>query len=216
MNRIVFILACSLLFLQCKTRFCPPDEKIGSLELSKETINYIPYHGSEKLRFQNNEGFEIQLSAPKGRQLHKDKLCIKSNCEGNKLGAPSTCQYFEAEAQGFTFSNKEKTIFFDLLFYSKVYNPERKTFYDICRLNLTYNSEKTEAAILTKLRFEPPYNQNAIEIENFLQPLQSLKLNGREFFAVWGQETDALKLYFNREKGLLGFKYEEEVWALMN
>ena len=65
--------------------FCPPDEQVGTLELSTATRSFNPYTSDTRLVFENTSGDSLVFLAPQGAQRNSDQLCVQELCTEPKI-----------------------------------------------------------------------------------------------------------------------------------
>lgn len=203
-----------LLSFSCKKNVCPPDKKLGDLDLRSATLEFNPYSGNEKLIFKNTNGDSLTLRAPDGKKVTRDQLCIKTICTEPKIKGNSTCEYFGSETHRFIFRDDAQTTLMDLLFFSEVYEENTQKFYSLMRIGFSTGNFISQASIVTDIQFSENFLESETGINQFLIEKNSITLNGKEFTNIFAAEEDALKYYFSKSQGLVGFKTPDATWNL--
>ena len=203
----------SFLF-SCKKNVCPPDEKLGDLNLRTSTLEFNPYNGNEKLIFKNESGDSLTLLASEGKKVTQDQLCIRTICTEPKIKGNSTCEYFDSEAHRFIFRDEAQSTLMDLLFSSEVYEENTQNFYSIMRVGFSTGIYISQATTVTDIQFSGNFQESETIINQFLLEKNSITLNGKEFTNVLAAEDDDLKYYYSKTQGLVGFQTPNTTWSL--
>ena len=203
-----------ILFFSCKKNVCPPDKKLGELDLQAATLAFNPYSGNEKLVFKNAVGDSLTLFAPDGKKVTRDQLCIKTICTEPKIKGNSTCEYFGSETHRFIFRDDAQTSLMDLLFFTEVYEENTQNFYSIMRVGFSTGNYISQASTVTDIRFSGNFLESETSINQFLLEKNSIILNGKEFTNVLVAEEDAAKFYYTKTQGLVGFQTPNATWNL--
>ncbi len=217
--KIASFLAGSLICLfgiACKNN-CPPDEKIGSLELGQTTVSFIPefYKNEATLFFKNANGETLELTLQEQIQ-QKDKLCVETICTELEFDGKSTCKYYDADSRRFIYTNFDSSLLMDLLFSSEVAKANTEYFYDILTLSMSssnnhfaYGQHHTEQRY-TDEAVTPPAGTNMMTFQ------ESADLVDTTFSTVYVNEIDQIKTYYNAEVGLAGFEWNGTVWRFVS
>ncbi len=198
----------------CKKNVCPPDKKLGDLNLRSATLEFNPYVGNEKLIFKNGMGDSLTLFAPDGKKFSQDQLCIKTICTEPKIKGNSTCEYFDSESFRFIFRDEAQTTLMDLLFSSEVYEENTQNFYSIMRVAFSTGNFISQASTITDIQFSGNFQESETTINQFLLEKNSITLNGKEFTNVLAAEEDSVKYYYSKTQGLVGFQTPDVTWHL--
>ena len=212
---IITLLSLStLFFFTCKKNVCPPDEKIGDLELAAATLEFMPYSGSEKLVFKNAAGDSLILQSTDGKRITNEQLCVEKICTEPKIKGNTTCKYFEGEAQRILFQNTNKNILIDILITSEVYEPNAQKFYDLLQVGVSMENYNDVAGIVTHAHFSGSFDNEKTIVQNFFDETYLVELNENPFSYPLVFEGNFLKIYYSRDKGFIGFATPDEVWNL--
>ncbi|MFK8006273.1 MAG: hypothetical protein AB8H03_07880 [Saprospiraceae bacterium] len=203
-----------ILFISCKKNVCPPDKKLGDLDLRSATLEFNPYSGNEKLVFKNTVGDSLILLAPDGKKVTRDQLCIKTICTEPKIKGNSTCEYFGSETHRFIFRDDAQTTLMDLLFFSEVYEENTQKFYSMMRVGFSTGNYISQASTVTDIQFSENFLESKTGVNQFLMEKNSIILNGKEFTNILAAEEDAVKYYYSKTQGLIGFKTPDATWNL--
>ncbi len=203
-----------ILSFSCKKNVCPPSKKLGDLDLRPATLEFNPYAGNEKLIFKNASGDSLILLAPDGKKVTRDQLCIKTICTEPKIKGNSTCEYFDSEAHRIIFRDNNQTTLMDLLFSSEVYEENTQNFYSIMRVGFSTGNYISQASTVTDIQFSENFLESETIINQFLLEKNSITLNGKEFTNVLAAEEDAIKYFYSKTQGLVGFQTPDATWNL--
>lgn len=203
-----------ILSFSCKKNVCPPSKKLGDLDLRPATLEFNPYAGNEKLIFKNASGDSLILLAPDGKKVTRDQLCIKTICTEPKIKGNSTCEYFDSEAHRIIFRDNDQTTLMDLLFSSEVYEENTQNFYSIMRVGFSTGNYISQASTVTDIQFSENFLESETIINQFLLEKNSITLNGKEFTNVLAAEEDAIKYFYSKTQGLVGFQTPDATWNL--
>ena len=203
-----------ILSFSCKKNVCPPDKKLGDLDLRAATLAFNPYAGNEKLIFKNMSGDSLTLLAPDGEKVTRDQLCIKTICTEPKIKGNSTCEYFDSEAHRFIFRDDSETTLMDLLFFSEVYEQNTQKFYSVMRVGFSTGNYISQASTVTDIQFSGNFLESETGINQFLLEKNSITLNNKTFTNILAAEEDAVKYYYSKTQGLIGFQTPDATWHL--
>lgn len=203
-----------MLSFSCKKTVCPPDKKLDDINLRSATLEFNPYSGNEKLIFKNASGDSLILLAPDGKKVTRDQLCIKTICTEPKIKGNSTCEYFGSETHRFIFRDNAQTILMDLLFFTEVYEENTQKFYSMMRVGFSTGNYISQASTVTDIQFSENFLESETGISQFLMEKNSIILNGKEFTNVLAAEEDAVKYYYTKTQGLVGFQTPDAIWNL--
>jgi len=198
----------------CKKSVCPPDKKLGDLDLRSATLDFNPYDGNEKLIFKNAAGDSLTLQADAGKEINRDRLCVKTICTEPKIKGNSTCEYFGSETHRFIFRDDAQTTLMDLLFFTEVYAEDSQDFYSMVRVAFSTGNYISQATKVTDIQFSGNFQESETGINQFLLEKNSITLNGKEFTDALAAEEDAVKYYYTKTQGLVGFQTPDATWHL--
>lgn len=193
---------------------CPPNERVGGVELAQETLEAVPYTGNEQLRFVDQAGEVLVLSAPLGLASQSTVLCVRKICTEKKFDGKSTCEFFEGQARSMVFRDASQNFVLEVAMTTAVYGAYTRQFYDYFRVSLSALNYISQGGSITKVRFEGGVDMAQTEVQRHFVSLASVTLNGRVFTDVLAQESDQMKLYYSIPLGLLGFSTPENTWVL--
>jgi hypothetical protein len=193
---------------------CPPDEKTGTLNLTAAAQAFLPYQGSETLRFTDETGAELILQAPRGQELKTDQLCYRTTCTEAKFDTPSSCEYYDADSRRYTFFGAENTVVIDLLVYSEVYRRGMPDFYDALQVGFAFGAPSIVGQHIIEARFAEPLDTTKLGISDFFQERPTLVLNGQTFSNVLAYEEGPLGIYIEQRTGIIGFRNTEHTWVV--
>ncbi|KAA3622850.1 MAG: hypothetical protein DWQ02_25485 [Bacteroidetes bacterium] len=216
--KIASLLAGSLICLfgiACKNN-CPPDEKIGAIELGQTTVSFIPefYKNGATIFFKNESGETLELTLQEQIQ-QTDKLCVETICTELEFDGKSTCKYYDAASHRFIYTNFDSSLLMDLLFSSEVAKANTEYFYDIMTLSMSsadnhfaYGQHHTEQRY-TVDSVIPPSGTNMMTFQ------ESTDLVDTTFSAVYINEVDQIKTYYTADVGLAGFDWDGTIWRFV-
>ena len=196
---------------------CPPDEKVGELDLDQEVLDFIPYDGTERLVFKNQNGDSLLLFSDNGKEVSQDRLCIKEICTEPEIKGETTCEYFESESHRFIFRNDEQDALMDFLVFSELIRSNTELFRQSIRLSWNFKSTlfATGERVL-KIIPDTPVGDDEIDIQVEFEEIGAIELNGKTYSDVFKADDLVMDLYFNISEGLVGFETADEVWNLEN
>ena len=214
MKYSLFFLPVLILLAACGSDLCPPDEKVGELNLHADTKAWMPYDGTETLTFVKSTGEEITVTALTGKEATTDRACTKQICtEPAQFDPPTSCEYYDSEAIRFVFGNRVDFVA-DILYFSEVLRPDEEEFYQALRVSVSGDGLIGMGQLVTKTIPDQTFDYADLGLtEPFaLQP--SVTLNGETSMEVLKSEDDLLTIYFSKSEGLVGFENSEGVWNL--
>ena len=215
---VLSLVAILITFASACDNTCPPNEKIGTIDLSDTTKLFIPAsYLAEKVQvFENNSGAEIKLILSEQNQ-QIDKLCIETICTEPVFDGESTCKYFDASSHRFIYANEQSSILLDLLFSMEIAKPKAVSFYDIMTVGMsTENNLFAYSQFISDVRFEDSSIVPTVSSNVEMQLLPEVVLLDSTFTNVYANEMDLLKTYFTRENGLVGFDLDGQLWRLVS
>ncbi len=211
-----FALLAIILSSSCKVIDCPPDEKIGSVDLSDTTKRFIPsfYIDEASLIFKNGNEAQIKLALTEQVQ-QVDQLCIETICNEPEFDGKNTCKYFDASSHRFTYANDDSSILMDLLFSIGLARQGTEYFFDIMSIGMSSPDNLfTFSQHITDVRFYHP----SISAPPAFKPMvfmAEFQLLDTTFTNVYANENDKLKTYYTQESGLVGFDLDGEIWRFV-
>ena len=207
------ILVFTFFFFSCP-KDCPPDEKIGDLNLKTTTLSYSPYSGTEKLVFKNSSGDSIILQSDAGKQISQDRLCVREICEEPKIKGEITCEYFASESHSLLFRDPDQTILLEILLASDLNKENSENFYSFLRVGFSNENSISSAGLITEQHFNGNLDLDALVINNILIEKDEITLNTKSFSNVYAYEESTLKYYYTKEEGLVGFITTDNTYHL--
>lgn len=204
-----------LISISCKVN-CPPDEKVGTIDLSDTTETYIPsfYLNESTLVFKNESGELLKLHL-NSQEEQMDKLCVETICTELEFDGKSTCKYFDAASHRFIYANENSSILMDLLFHIDLAKTKTEYFYDVMQISMsTQDNFFGLSQHHTDIRFEDA-SATIPEPNNRMTVINEVQLIDTTFTNVYANEQDPLKTYYTRDSGLVGFDINGEVWRFI-
>lgn len=195
---------------------CPDDEQKGELALSAASEDFLSYDGSEILVFKNSTGAELSFTAIRGKESAEDKLCYRTTCTEAKYNSPSSCEFYLAESERFSFFSEDNSIVLDLLLYSDVYDYGTADFYDAFQLAFSSGTPSITGHHIIGPRFTGDFDVNSLAIMDFFTEEATLVLNGVSYTNILAYEDNALAVYIEPGKGVIGFKTLEDTWTIQD
>jgi len=196
---------------------CPPDEKVGELELHTDVRDFISYSGSENLIFQNQNGDSLMLFSGNGKETSRDRLCVKDICTEPEIKGNTTCEFFESETERFIFRNADQTALLDFLAFSELIRPETELFRQTVRVS--WNFRETlfgTGELVLKIIPDMQIDPSEFNVSVLFEPIGDLELNGKLYTDAFKAQDSQMNLYLNAEDGLIGFETSDEVWNLIS
>lgn len=193
---------------------CPPDEEIGQLGLSEAGRNFLPYDGTETLRFVNGSGQAMAFSAPRGEEAGQDQLCVNIICTEARFNSPSSCEYYLTDNLRYIFVSDDKERLLDLAVFTGLYEWETEHFFDALQVSFSSGTPSIQAGQVIEQRFDGTLTPEETSITNLMQKRESVELNGTVFTDVWSFEQDNLGFYLQPGKGVIALKENSQVWVL--
>jgi len=213
MNRIfgTLLLFAALLWTACS---CPPDEQTGELALGSAAQGFLNYEGDETLIFQNTSGVQLNFTAIRGKETSEDQLCYRTTCTEAKYNSPSSCEYYAAESERFSFFSEDNNVVLDLLLYSDVYDYGTADFYDAFQLGFSFGTPSITGHHIIEPRFTGTFDISTLELTDLFYTEALLVLNGTTYTDLLVYEENSLAVYIEPGKGVIGFKNAEDTWTL--
>ncbi len=193
---------------------CPPDEKIGVVQFTGNTSDYLPYNGSEILLYKNSAGDTLTLRAKNGVDSSVNKLCVETICTENNFAGTSTCRYFEGDSRRIILENDSLEILVDILIYTKVYNSQKEEFADLLRVSLSHGPPSNTAEVLVGQHFEGEPDPARINILFPFSGIDFIEFNNIIYNNVLFSNGEQLTFYYKENIGLLAFEKEDILWVL--
>jgi hypothetical protein len=193
---------------------CPPDEEIGQLGLSEASRHFLPYDGTETLRFVNDSGQAMAFSAPRGEEAGQDQLCVNIICTEARFNSPSSCEYYLTDNLRYIFVSDDKERLLDLAVFTGLYEWETEHFFDALQASYSSGTPSIQAGQVIEQRFDGTFVPEETNITNLMQKRESVELNGTVFTDVWSFEQDNLGFYLQPGKGVIALKENSQVWVL--
>ena len=193
---------------------CPPDEKVGELELTTEALSWLPYTGGESLRFTNSSGGEMILSNSSGMDIQENQLCFRTICTEQKIKGESTCQYYGSESRQLIFFSADSTFLLDYLVYSEVYDSEGPKFIDLLRVATSSEVQFGNTQTVIGQHFTGTVDASTLSLNGEFDFLGTVTLNGTVYADVYGDTTQNIRTYVTQADGLVAFELLGELWNL--
>jgi len=202
------------LFVGCGD-LCPPDEKVGEIDLHDDTKAWMPYDGTETLIFSDQNGNEFSVTAINGKEESIDMACTKQICtEPDDFDPNSTCEFYDSEAIRFTFANLTNFVA-DILYHSEVVRGDAEEFYQALRISVSLGETNLGMGqLITKTIPEQTISPEQIGHDNPFTLIPSVELNGVIYNEVLKSEDISMTIYFSKSQGLVGFETDTETWNL--
>jgi len=215
MKYLLLISSVLMIFWACDGDICPPDKKVGDLALTATTKSFNPYNLDSRIIFKSDAGDSLIFEATDASEVSFDQLCVKKICTEPEIKGNTTCEYFESEAERIILATADQNALIDFLLYSSVIEENSKTFFQAMRIGFSQVNFIEQAGIIT----------DSIEVENLsnlnyepfpeLQSVGAITLNDQTFEDAFQYEGSLVSLYYNKQKGLVGFKTPEATWSLV-
>lgn len=193
---------------------CPPDEEIGQLGLSQAGLSFLPYDGTETLRFVNPSGQVMTFAAPRGEEAGRNQLCVNIICTEARFNSPSSCEYFLTDNLRYVFVSDDNERLLDLAIFTGLYEWETEHFFDALQASLSSGTPSIQAGQVIEQRFDGTLLPEETSITNLMQKRESVELNGILYNDVWSFEQDNLGFYIQPGKGVIAIKENSQVWVL--
>lgn len=121
----------------CINTSCPPNEKVGEISLSDNSLKFLPYTNKSVLVFKDQNGQELKFVSEDGITINKQELAVKDICSELKYDGRTAYEYFEGQYKYIHFLSKPEGYSFTLSIYTEVLKKEEKSFYDRLLLDLS-------------------------------------------------------------------------------
>lgn len=193
---------------------CPPDEEIGQLGLSAAGRDFLPYDGTETLRFTNASGQVLTFAAPRGEEAGQDQLCVNIICTEARINSPSSCEYYLTDNLRYIFVSDDNERLLDLAIFTGLYEWETEHFFDAIQASFSSGTPSIQAGQVIEQRFDGTIIPEETSITNLMQKRESVELNGTLYNEVWSFEQDNLGFFLQPGKGVIAIKENSQVWVL--
>ena len=194
----------------CITEDCPPDEFIGTVNMSSISKSLLPYEGVTGLVFSNDNSEEIRLLSQEGLI---DSFAI--NCVFKPCTVPlvdETCQNVHIETRRIKFNNDSIEIY-STVFWERPHNTGAildTSFVETIETVIRDNAgEFVRTHFLSNSRevsFTSGY-LNTRSVEQF----DEITLIDSTFFDVYSQSD---LMWYSVNKGLVGFRFGDNMYEL--
>lgn len=217
MRFISIILISILTFTNCKDECENDNVKLGDIAFADTTLLYLDYYSNnQSVQFQSSDGeikeFEITL-----QESGNPRLCVEVLCRPTyELDGLNGCRYYNADDRYFLLQSED--LFLHLKAGIEMYLPETELFYDYLELGLTEEFDSYFAGIVTNSSFTNPSIDTLSTILNAkLSFMENDTLGGFQDVWVYKKENefDFIYLILDQEKGIIQFKYDGEIWTLV-
>lgn len=193
---------------------CPPDEEIGQLGLSEAALDFLPYDGTERLRFLNANGQALAFNAPRGEEAGTDQLCVNIICTEARFNSPSSCEYFLTDHRRYIFVSEDNERLLDIAVFTGLYEWETEKFFDAVQVSYSSGAPSIQAGQVIEKRFDGNLIPEETSITNLMQLQPMVDLNGTTYTDVYRFEQDNLGFYLQPGKGIIALKENSQVWVL--
>lgn len=207
-------LSCLVAFLSGTACNCPPDEEIGRLGLSGAGQSFLPYDGTESLRFVNTSGQVLTFNAPRGEEAGQDQLCVNIICTEARFNSPSSCEYFLTDNLRYIFVSDDNERLLDLAVFTGLYEWETEHFFDATQISYSSGTPSIQAGYVIEQRFTGSLIPEETSINNLMQERATVELNGTTFNDVLSFEQDNLGFFLQAGKGVIAIRENSQFWVL--
>ncbi len=216
MKNLLFFFSLVVLLSSASCRKeCPPDTKIGDKPLTEKSLRFFAYSGSPKLIFKDENGEELAFTTPKGVRTETNKISVYKTCTEVKFDGQSSYKYFEGESKFITFFSNPTQFSINIGLYTSILRPEEELFYDKLTVDLMATGSIGHGELVTDIRFTDSYDNDEFNITDPLTYIDTLTLNGQLFTEVYQTDDfEGRQVYYNKEKGIVGFKTQSKIYHL--
>lgn len=201
----------SLLLASCR---CPPDKEMGQLSLTPAALDFLPYDGSEVLRFTSViTGETITFRAPRGEERGTDQVCVRIICSEARYNSPSSCEYFLADNLRYIFVSDDQQRLIDLSIYTNLYQQDTENFFDAVQLSYSSGTPSIQASSLIEQRFSGPFEAEE-RFSNLMLLRPTLEINGDIYTDVLSFRQNNLGFYLQAGKGVIALEENTQFWVL--
>ncbi len=216
---IYFLLLNSLMLIQsCDDTSCPPDKKVGSINISDTSLMFFPYDNDLTLVFKDNTGEEVSFKSNMGVKIEELKLAVKYTCSELKYDGRTSFEYLEGQYKSVLFSTVPEKFSFTISLFTEVLDREKRLFYDKLVIDLSSTGYIGRGEIVTDYRGNDSF-KDKVMIDYPMEIMDSIVLNNKVYRDIYATELfDGeqfnRQVYFNKEKGLVGFKLDSTIYNL--
>lgn len=216
MKRIVCnlfsFLILSLLIYSCGS--CPPSENIGEVKLSNSTTGFIPYFSGETvLDFKNADGQLLFLISEKGKESEKYNRVVDSPCSIELIDATYISMTLEKQEIYFKNDSIKIRLVANFSYLKGELNNQIDTNWVesvYCIIGNSYDNLNNKSFTIITDNRGKDISQNDIESYLFID---TLTLLNKTFYNVYSDKLGQ-DIFFNKSVGILGFKYNSELYLL--
>lgn len=215
MKKLYLFLALSIFLLAASCRKdCPPDQKIGEKPLTSKSLSFFPYKGRQKLVFKDQEGVELVLTTTVGVLLEESKISIYKQCTEVKFDGNSSYKYFAGQSKNVVFFSQNPNFALSCGLFTSALRPEEELLYDKLVVEVSGVAPVGRGEIVTDIRFTETYEEEELGINSPMEYIDTLALNNTFFVGVYASELENGQIFYNKEKGIVGFKTTGAIYSL--
>ncbi len=215
MKKFFFLTFCFLIFSHCTDECKNDNVKLGDIGFSDNTSIFLEaYSTAESIQFESNNG-TIKTFSIHEEDSGNPRLCIKVLCRPSfELDGMNGCEYYNVDDKYYTIRNED--LFLHLKAGIELYSPETDLMYDFVEIGLTEQFDSYFAGIITNSNFEEPtIDTSATVLNNQLTFFEQDTLGGFQNVWVYNNTIDDVYLIFDQLKGIKQYKYNDEIWTLI-
>ncbi|MCB0516179.1 MAG: hypothetical protein R2798_01590 [Chitinophagales bacterium] len=215
LKNLVEIMLLALVFASCEHKICPQDKQVGTVEMQTNAKEFVPYTSNDTLQFLNEQAQLMQLFEIENIHNFHEKLCVKHLCTEPQFDGESSCEYVAAESKKWVFANASQDVVLDISLFPNIYTSDTIVMYYQFGITLSIN----EAVGMGNAVADAQNADSLLLVSQLPNPLlkvDTVVIKNELFQNVLQIQSPAIKLYYQVEKGLIGFEDGEHQWVLVN
>lgn len=220
MNRfikLISFLAAGLFLIihsSCRTDCSDQDFNLGHIEHNQLTLDFIHYSDGETITFRNLDGEQEIFTVFEDPDINP-KLCVEVTCRPTfQYDGENACDYYSADGNYFVLMGDDHFLHFRTGIES--FQPESELFYEYVDVGVSGDFTTGFAGIITTNNFSSTSLSafNTV-LENDLIFQDSTVIGSLiNVYAYANEETD-IYLLLDKEKGIVEYKFEGQIWQLV-
>lgn len=216
----VIVFGLILMNASCSNQICE-NCKVGAIDLSQDSKDYITYENGDTLVYKNDIGDELIFEVEVINEPYF--ICTKYLCK-NRTGPFETipCEYYDAMGirqllKQTNSTDPENVIFIDMSVSTSNYEEESTLFYDLFILNMSGLGALARGESIPFIHFsDPVLVPSETEIIEHFVAAQSLEVAGKTYENLLLTTESPNMVYYQIKEGIKVIKLDGSFYELMD
>ncbi len=209
----LFTCFCLIILTSCRRDCNDKDVLLGQVDHNEITIAFIHYTDGQTITFENSDGIQNTFTVIEDQELD-ERLCVEVTCRpAFEDEGENSCNYYSADANHFVLMNNDHSLYFRTGI--ETFQPETELFYEYIEIGVIATFDTLSAGIITTNNFSSVglSASNTILENNLIFQDSTIVGSLSDVYAYANADND-LYLVLDREKGIVEYKLEGQVWQL--